>query len=116
MTAIPVEAIVFEIQMRHEEIEFTVVIVISGIGTHTGFWLAVLAKSHACLECDLLERAISLVEVKKIFHRVIRNENVSPSIPIKIKSNHAQATALPVTNFCTSANVVKNAVMIGMIQ
>src|ERR1051325_6421499 len=91
LTVVVIESVVIIVEVRDEQIEPSVVIIIAERHTHAALFAAVFVYRHAGGKSNLLKRAISVVVIEKVRRRVVRHKNVHKTIVVKITRNHAQA-------------------------
>src|SRR6185436_14632691 len=91
VTLVPVESVVLVCKVGYEQVQFSVVIVVGDGDAHTPLLASVLVDRRAGLECDILERSVSVVLIKEIRRRIIRDKQIHKAILIKVAGNHAQA-------------------------
>ena len=70
-----------------------VAVEVGAIDAHAGLRLAVRIESDAGRVGDVGERAVAVVAIEKIPHRVVRDVDVGVAVAIEVAERHAEALA-----------------------
>ena len=104
-------------EIRFDEIEIAVEIVIGGGDAHAGLWLAVGAESAAGLDGDVGEGTVLFVLIKRAGGGIVGDVNVRPAVVIEIGGEHAEAkSAIGFQDAGFFADVGERAVTVVVIE
>ena len=71
-----IESVVIIVEVCDEQIEPAIVIIIAECHAHAPLLAAVFVYRHTCRESNILERAVAVVVIEKVWRRVIRDKDV----------------------------------------
>ena len=91
--AIPVERVHVLREVRDDEVEPAVAVVVSRIDAHAGLRAALAVERDAALEADALEGAVAAVPVEKVRTGVVGHVEIDPPVVVVVGRDDTEAVA-----------------------
>ena len=88
------QRVVIVSECREHEIYSAVAIVIGGVDAHPGLGASLAVEGHAGVQANALKAPVPKVVIQEVRVRIIRDEQVHPSVIIVIGRHHAEAVSL----------------------
>src|SRR5215218_5767265 len=108
-----VKRVVFVGEVRDEDVELAVVIVVARSHAHTTLLATILVHGSAGAKPNLLERAVALVSVMEIRRRVVGDKDVDQAVVIEIAGENTETViSVRIRDARLFGNVRKSAVAV----
>ena len=88
------QRVVIVSECREHEIDSAVAIVIAGVDAHPGLGASLAVEGHAGVQANALKAPVPKVVIQEVRVRIIRDEQVHPSVIIVIGRHHTEAVSL----------------------
>src|SRR2546421_11096861 len=91
LAVVVIESIVIIVEVRNEQVEFAVVIIIAECHAHAPLLTSVFIYRHTCGKPNILEGTVPIVVIEKVRSRIIGDKDIHQTIAIKIARNYTQS-------------------------
>src|SRR5262249_20693018 len=94
----------------HKQVLPTITVEVRRVDAHSGPWGAVIAKGNSRLEANFFEGAVAFIDEQEVGHRVVRNEQVGPTIVVYVRGNDSERLAWTSRDAGTGAHIFERAI------
>src|SRR5258708_24744143 len=104
-------------EVRLDQVEIAIEIVVGGGDAHTSLGLAIRTERTTCLDRDVFKRSVLFIVVERARGRVIGDVNVGPAVVVEIGNKNAQAVGAVGAEYSSSfGDVSESSVAIVVVK
>src|SRR6185369_2984556 len=86
-----IKRVVFVREVRDEDVELSVVVVVTRRRAHASLLAPILIYGCAGAKADLLKRAVAFVSVMEVRRRIVGDEDISQTIVVEVAADDAES-------------------------